>query len=207
MTSPRVLALPFGSRRPAARAASRRRRPTILVLEDRALLTIAVDIRYDFDTNGFFAAPERRVLLQQAVDSLAGTLNDQLTAIVPTPPDTWSPVFSNPGTGQQQLVPQLVVPADTLILYAGGRDLPGSSAGFGGAGGFQVFGSQAWIDNVRARGQAGALTTVPTDFGPWGGTISFDTGTNFYFGQDTSGLGAGLPTKDRNFGFNTGPST
>ena len=40
------------------------------------------------------------------------------------------------------------------------------------------------------RGQAGALATPPSDFGPWGGSIAFDdsNATSWYFGLDTSGL-------------------
>jgi hypothetical protein len=189
---PHVLTPRLRSRRPAARPATRRLRPAVVALEDRALLTIAVDLRYDFDSAGFFAAPDRRALLQQAVTSLAATLTDHLAAIAPAASNSWSAVFSNPSTGQTQSVPNLLVPADTLILYVGGRDLPGSTAGFGGAGGFSASGSQAWLDTVRARGQTGALAAVPSDFGPWGGSISFDTaGTNFYFGQDAAGIGGG----------------
>ena len=36
---------------------------------------------------------------------------------------------------------------------------------------------KAGIDLVKARGQAGALATVPTDVGPWGGAITFDDST------------------------------
>jgi len=34
---------------------------------------------------------------------------------------------------------------------------------------------------VKARGQAGALQSPPTDFGPWGGAIAFNSSTSWYF--------------------------
>ena len=47
------------------------------------------------------------------------------------------------------------------------------------------------MELVSARGQTGALTANPTDFGPWGGSISFDNSgaTNWFYGLDTNGLG------------------
>ena len=44
--------------------------------------------------------------------------------------------------------------------------------------------SQAWIDTVRGRGQSGALASQPTDFGPYGGSMSFDTTQNWFTGLD-----------------------
>ncbi|HEX8200833.1 MAG TPA: hypothetical protein VF590_10115, partial [Isosphaeraceae bacterium] len=172
------------------RPAGRRRHPAALELEPRTLLSIAVDIRYDYDINGLFAAPERRAVLQAAVNTVASTLGDSLAAIAPTATNTWSASFTDPGTGLTRTIANLVVPADTLILYVGGRDLSGTTVGSGGYGGYSSRGTQEWLDTVHARGQTGALAGVPTDFGPWGGSISFDTvGTNFSFGLDPAGIG------------------
>ena len=75
-------------------------------------------------------------------------------------------------------------------MYAGGRSLSGPTLGQGGPGGYSVptAQSQAFIDNVSSRGQAGALDTPATDFGRWGGAITFDTdaSTNWYFDTDLS---------------------
>ena len=63
----------------------------------------------------------------------------------------------------------------------------GGALGIGGPGGYSISGSQAFIDNVVARGQSGALAAIPTDFGPWGGSISFDnSSTSWYFDSDVN---------------------
>ncbi|MCX7421441.1 MAG: FG-GAP-like repeat-containing protein [Planctomycetia bacterium] len=75
------------------------------------------------------------------------------------------------------------------MVYTGGRDLPENQAGFGGFGGYEGGGSSSFLSILDGRGQAGALATTPTDFGPWGGAITFDTvGTTWHFGTTTSGL-------------------
>lgn len=55
-----------------------------------------------------------------------------------------------------------------------------------GAGGFGANGTQSFVDNASSRGQAGALAMSETDFGPWGGTLSFNNNNavNFYFDPD-----------------------
>jgi len=62
--------------------------------------------------------------------------------------------------------------------------------GLGGPGAVVASGDQTWINTVEARGQSGALASLPSDFGPWGGSIAFDnsSSTNWYFGLGTSGL-------------------
>ena len=54
--------------------------------------------------------------------------------------------------------------------------------GVGGPGGYTASGNtQAWFDTLAARGQAGALATPKTDFGPWGGVITFNTTLTWNF--------------------------
>ncbi|HEX4609391.1 MAG TPA: FG-GAP-like repeat-containing protein, partial [Urbifossiella sp.] len=89
--------------------------------------------------------------------------------------------FFNPATGAQAAVPNLSVAANTLVIYAGGRDLTGSEAGQGGYGGYSATGSQAWYSAIQARGPGFTL---------WGGGLSFDTtGTNWFFGTTAAGIG------------------
>ena len=73
------------------------------------------------------------------------------------------------------MVPGLNISADTLVIFAGARDLAGDTLGQGGPGGFSASGNQAWFDTLIARGELGALDATPTDFGLWGGSIAFDT--------------------------------
>jgi hypothetical protein len=179
-----------GSRRPA------RHDPglDLVTLEVRTLPSVAIVVNYSYDVDNFFSTQAKRDLMQQAANTLAAVLNDNLSAITPAGSNTWSAVFNDPSTGASRSIPNLVVPANTLILYVGGGHLTGSSeAGLGSTGGFNVSGNLNWLNTVEARGQAGALATPPTDFGPWGGSISFDDSgsTNWYFGQALAGIGPG----------------
>lgn len=165
-------------------------------LEERCTPAVTIQLDYRFDVQGFFNVQARRDLLQFAADSLASRLDDTLAAIVPGGFNTWQARFTNPGTGASAAVDNLVVPANTIVIFVAGRTLPGfSELGVGGPGGWSASGTQDWLNTVDARGQAGALgpTSTQTDFGPWGGAISFDTSANWYFNVDASGLG---PTKD-----------
>lgn len=165
---------------------------------------VHIQFDYSLDTNGFFNDPARRALLQSAADALTSRLQDTLTEIVSPLPvpgttfsNTWTAQISDPATGGTRSIKDLNVPRDTIIVYAGGRDLPSPTLGVGGPGGFSASGTQAFLDNVRARGQGtrtsagatGALAATPTDVGPWGGSITFDTvGTNWFFGATLAGI-------------------
>lgn len=169
------------------------RRPQIELLEARLTPTVTIDLDYRFDASGFFNDPARQAILQLAADTLGSRLNDSLTGIVPSGGNTWQAQFTNPANGIQASIPNLVVPANTLIIFVGARDLPsGGELGEGGPGGLSANGSQDWLATVLGRGQAGALgpDAEQTDFGPWGGAVTFDTTSNWYFGQDPAGLGA-----------------
>jgi hypothetical protein len=161
------------------------------MLEERLTPAITIQIDYRFDSLGFFNDPARRIILQTAADTIAARLNDSLTAIVPAGADTWSASFSEPDNGSLASLPNLLLPADTILLFVGARNLPsGGELGEGGSGGFNVSGDQSWVANVVARGQAGALgpDNEKTDFSSWGGSIAFDSTANWYFGLDVAGL-------------------
>ncbi len=151
--------------------------------------TIVFD--YSLDTNGFFSTSTAnglaaRAALQFAATALTSRMTDTLAAINPTPgaqfPNTWTADFFNPATGAATSVSNLTIAQNAIVVYAGGRALGGSTLGQGGPGGFGISGfTQEWFDTVEARGQAGALAATPTDFGPWGGAITFNTTTNWNF--------------------------
>jgi hypothetical protein len=174
------------------RYASRRvRRLEIEPLEARACPSITVQIDYSLDTQGFFSPPLRRQLLQAAADSLAAHFTDSLQAVTPGGGNTWSITFPHPATGAQQSVANPIVPANTILVYAGGRpDLGGGTVGEGGPGGFSASGTQAFLDLAQARGQAGALgpSSSRSDIGLWGGAITFDSDLGWHFGFSTVGL-------------------
>jgi hypothetical protein len=166
-------------------------------LEERCLPSLTIAFDYSLDANDFFDTQAKRDLLQQAGQLLGARLADHLEAIVPAGINTWWATVDDPATGAVDSLTDLTVPADTVVIYAGGRALSsggsGDMVGEGGPGGFSAVGTQDWLDTVQARGQAGALGPAAgqTDFAPAVGSVAFDTTANWYFGSSASGLGPG----------------
>ena len=172
---------------------SRRRSLTggpVEVLEVRQMPAVNIVLDYSLDTKGFFSDTARRTLLDKAATMIESRLNDTLSAIKPSGSNTWKPSLTHPATGQSFTLPgSTSIAADTIVVYAGGRDLPGGTLGVGGGGGFASNGSPAWNSTVKGRSESGVLSTSQTDVAPWGGSITFDTtGVNWHFGSTTTGL-------------------
>jgi hypothetical protein len=146
--------------------------------------TIKFDFDYSFEpANGFFAQnPAAKLALERASATFSDRLLDKLPAIVPAASfDTWNAVITNPSTGAATVKPlNPGVAADTIKVYIGAYNL-GGALGLGGPGGYEVSGTQEFIDSIQFRGQPGAAGLSPTDFGSWGGAISFDTTANWNF--------------------------
>ncbi|MEO1009308.1 MAG: hypothetical protein AAFX79_12155 [Planctomycetota bacterium] len=161
-------------------------------LEPRVLLSVEIDVNYDFDTNGFFDDPDRRAVIEYAADYLGGLLDDSLAAIIPGGGRNWEAVFFNPSTGTEQAVDNPTIAEDTIRVYVGGRDLGGSTLGRAGFGGARnVFGDGGgFFDTIVGRGQPGAIgdPASRTDFGLWGGSITFDTENDWFTGITNEGL-------------------
>ena len=150
---------------------------------------LSIRLDYSMDSSGFFSSQERRNTLQFAANSIVAKFSDQLTAIQPAGSDVWTAKFLNPSTGAQDTRTNLVIPANEILIFAGARALGAGELGRGEKGGFNVSStSQTFVDAVQARGQTGALSAVQTDFGPWGGTISFSSTATWHFGLTTDGL-------------------
>ena len=132
------------------------------ICESRCLLAVTLSFDYSLDTNNFFADSTRKTLLESAGAQLTQRLNDSLNAITVSGGNTWTASFNHPATGVQTSKVDLSVPADTLIVFAGGRNL-GSTLGIGGPGGFSASGTQAFLTNVQTRGETGAGATPKTD--------------------------------------------
>ena len=152
---------------------------------------LSVKFDYSFDTGNFFASSARKALLSTAVDAVLAQLTDDLAAILPSGTNTWSATTQHPVTNAPITIPNLRLNANELIVYVGSQNFNSSQLGLGGPGGFQGSGSQAWLNTLVARGQPGALASRQTDFGPWGGVMSFSSTANWYFGTNPSGLAAG----------------
>jgi hypothetical protein len=167
-------------------------KPSLEMLEDRLAPSITIQLDYSHDTGGFFTGhADRQSLLQTAANNLSLRLGDALSAIAPSGSNTWTAVFSDPGNGNQAQDANPTIASNTLRVFAGGRDLGSNVLGLGGPGGLSASGTQSWLNTVEGRGQAGALgsSNSQTDFGPWGGSVSFSTTfANWFFGTTTSGI-------------------
>ena len=157
----------------------------------------AIDIVFDYslDTNSFFDAQAKRDVLDAAA-SVFEIFTDNLEAIEPGTvynagtqhefSDTWEMKFTHPSTGDSYSVIDMTIPEDVIVVYVGSRDLGGLTLGEGGPGGYDVNGIQSFVDSVESRGQSGAISALPDDFGPWGGAIAFDIDSQWHFGTGTT---------------------
>ena len=156
----------------------------IALLVTNAQSAIIIDFDYTYDTGGFFADPLRKNLLSAAASEITSRLGDSLLAIDPISSGySWTAKIIAPDSGTLTSLGSLTVPTDTIKVYVGARDL-GSPLGLGATGAYTVGAPLSWLQTVTARGQAGALATPKTDYGPWGGSISFNnnfTTTSWYF--------------------------
>lgn len=165
-----------------------------LSLPAHAAIDIVLDYTYD---NGFLNDANRRVLLDAAASVYENRLQDQLTAITSSDGNQAVFAFLDPVTPVDALPLYLAnasIAANEVRIYVGGsndlnsgisyiRSDTGSVLGTANLGGVEATGSQSFVDNAMSRGQPGALgsNAGQTDFGSWGGSISFDTQANWYF--------------------------
>jgi hypothetical protein len=179
----RVFSYLFGNNSRRAGSAPPRLEP----LEGRDCPSVTFQFDYSRDSSGFFNNPQARASLELAGRILSSQLNDSLTAIAPGGGNHWAAAVTNPSSGGNTVLTDLYVPANTIIVYAGGRNYGGAQLGEGGYGSWNATGSGAWLNTVGSRGQPGALGASPTDYAPWGGSVTFDTVTNWNFGDTSVG--------------------
>jgi hypothetical protein len=146
---------------------------------------VAIVFDYSFDANSFFSGPNigRRTYLEAAASALQSRLADTLDAITPGGANSWSSFFSNPATGMTETVADSLIAPNTIVVYAGGRQLGTNVLGVGGPGGFSYSGTPGWESTIQTRGESGA---PDSEFGPWGGSITFDLDASWYFDPDPS---------------------
>lgn len=163
----------------------------LLAVSQSALANI--DIRFDYrhDSSSFFtgANSSRQNILEAAASVFEIRFQESgmtaLTAITSDGPNRFTASFFQPDSGNSIRIPDYSVAADQIVVFAGARDMGGTLA-TGGPGGFSVRGSGDFLENASGRGQAGALASIKTDFGPWGGALSFNSTSNWYFDPDTN---------------------
>jgi hypothetical protein len=157
-------------------------------LEAREVPAIAILVDYSLDLranggSGFFEVhADAKAVMNRVAREMGQRVSADFAAITPGSGNTWSAWFHDPRTGTTTSVRNLRVGADTIVVYAGGRAMPGGAAAEGGFGGYSWSGSTAWGNTVVHRGTSG--------FTPWGGSLAFDTSERWHFGLTTEGLGA-----------------
>lgn len=144
-----------------------------------SLPTQALEIQFDYtyDTSGFFAdGTDARLVLGAVADFYRDVVIDDLAPIIPVPPQVLDIIFDNPSTGDELIIPAPVIPANTIIIYLGARDLDKSRLGTATTGGWDPFGLPAWLDFVDSRGQVGVFFgSGANETSTWGGNIAVDT--------------------------------
>ncbi len=94
----------------------------------------------------------------------------------------------NPATGNKAQFFQFHVPTDTVVIFVGGRATgvgqvdpfhPSDSAR-AAPGDIRAFGPLDFVKAAYCRGQEPCRTNAATDFGPWGGHISFNSDRPFH---------------------------
>ena len=148
----------------------------------------SVDIRFDYryDSSSFFtgANSSRQSILDAAASVFETRFQDNLTAVVSSGSNNFDVRFFQPDADKNITLPGFSVSAGEIVVFVGAHDLGGSLA-IGGPGGYSsTSGSSGFLDNAVSRGQAGALSATETDFGPWGGSISFNSASTWYFDPD-----------------------
>jgi hypothetical protein len=167
--------------------------PILAITSHVHALTIEID--YTYDTSNFFSTQTQRDAIEAVAKFYGNLIQDNLLRIdaAEYPGCSWTARPTHPATGATIDIPNLVVPANTIIVYVGARDLGTSTKGVAGPGGWSGSSSNAgWLPLLRGRGSAGAADTTAslrTDFAPWGGSIAFDIDStwNFSQSQNTSG--------------------
>jgi len=162
----------------------------LLMIVSAPAQAISIQFDYSYD-GGFFDDQSRRDLLQQAA-GFYSSFTDKLLAISAGENDQWSVQFNNPSNvGTQVQQHNLAVSTDTITVYVGGSAMGSGVLGFGTNGTvFNVSGSNQFVDSIYTRGQENATGATATDFGTWGGAISFNSDVNWFWGETIDGLDA-----------------
>jgi len=157
----------------------------LLLVVATPVRAIDIQIDYSLDAGGFFNQAGAQEAMEAVAVFFEEKLTDSLLAIDQNAfggSVSWSAVTAHPATGGSTSFPAFVVPADTIIVFVGSRDLPAGNAGVASSGGFSAGGSSLvfddWLALLNGRGHAGAAFTnaaLRTDFSPWGGSIAFDS--------------------------------
>jgi hypothetical protein len=128
--------------------------------------------------------------------------DDYISTSVAGPPVgyswNWDIRFDNPSTGSLASISNPVITADEYRIYVGARNLPGTTLGVGGPGGYQTTSSGSFytpaqladIQAISANFQklVGNRDQGAGNFGRWGGMLTFDTSANWNYDHTVAPL-------------------
>lgn len=194
---------------------------TLAIAAPVAAINVVID--YTYDTNNFFGAgnpsgatagAQAKVALEAAASFFTNVLNDTFSSIQ-TPPQfnsstfngqvtwQWSMNFTNPATGNPMVVTNPTVAANQYIVYAGARNIGGTTAGIGGPGGFNWSSNPTGgftqpelnqINNITAQFKNAVEERGEpiNEFASWGGAITFDRdgSTNWFYNHTVQPSGS-----------------
>jgi len=149
-----------------------------------------IDIQFDFtyDSSGFFNSANI-LTLNAAANVFETRFADNLSAINSTGFNNFQGLIFDPSDMTQTLTLSNLSVADNVIkIYVGSDSLGDLTLGAGGSGGYSCSGIGTFCTNAVDRGQPNTTGSTATDFATWGGMISFNSTTSWYFGLDESGL-------------------
>ncbi len=168
----------------------------LATVSSTAQANIDIVFDYSYDSSSFFTA-SRRAIMENVASVFETRITDSLGAIISGGPNHFNILFDDPSSyglnAHNQFVANTVqindfsLAANQVVIYLGASNLGGSTLGLGGPAGFSAGGTQSFIDSL-SRGQAGAALAPnqQTDFAPWGGQISFNSSSNWYFDNNTA---------------------
>src|SRR5690606_19883261 len=107
-------------------------------------------------------------------------LEETFTAMIPSGFNEWQWNLDHPGTGEDLIIDNPSLPANTIRIYVGARQLGSSQLGVAQYG-YGYSGNSAWAGRFEARDSL-------DNYDPFGGTISFDIDSNWYFDADPFSL-------------------
>lgn len=152
-----------------------------LTCSTQAAHSLTINFDYSYDTSGFFDT-QRMNILQSAGNQISSRVNDNLTAITSDSSNQFNAIIPSPDGSGQTTINNTSISADTLTIYVGAQNHSGNTLATAGPGGFSFSGFSFDPD----RGQATTTGPGATDFAPWGGSISFDADSNWYFDDNTA---------------------
>lgn len=158
----------------------------------------AFDIVFDYTYDTGFFNDTNKAILDQAASFFETYITDDFTAITSDDTNHFNAIFTNPGDRTSQVtLTDFDVAADTIVVFVGGYDygVGSNTLGSGGYGGYSISGLTPFIDNAVTRGETAtregvrnpdAVTQSAVDFATWGGSVSFNSNTSWYFDTDVS---------------------